>query len=454
MLQNEEKRPLLLAYLLLVIATIIWGGSWPLGRWLVSEDVGGETIPPLIIAVVRYFIVIWCFFALLKWREGSINFSLIKTDWKPLVLMGITSVTIYQIGYLIGEYYTAASDASLIVATNPIWVFILSGIFLREGLGRKKIIGGFLAFIGVMLVVGFSPNVDVPNRILGDLFILLAALGYSVYTVVYRNYINNFSSPEKPSSLYVITWVSFFGFLITTPIALVISPEYLNPQLYLQIPERIWYGVAYLAFLSTIGAYWFYLEGIKRLNASRASIFINLVPVFGVTFSVIFLGELIDPLIHISAFVLIASGVVLVNSNNLGNSISLTELKKKAKRLKKEIFTIYLISTDKRVSWWKRAILAIIIGYAISPIDLIPDFIPLLGYIDDLILVPAGIFIALKLIPKIVIDDARKKASVIVDQSIPIGKKTTAAIICIWVCGFLLLSLWIMNILTMRFIQS
>ncbi len=329
MSQSEEKGSPLFAYILLVIATIIWGGSWPLGRWLVSKDVGGETIPPLMIAVVRYFIVIWVFFVLLKWGEGTINFSLIKANWKPILIMGFCSVTIYQIGYLIGEYYTAASDASLIVATNPIWVFILSGIFLKEGLGIKKIFGGFLAFFGVMLVVGFSPNVDVPNRILGDLFILLAALGYSVYTVVYRSYMNSFSSLEKPSSLHVITWVSFFGFLITTPIALAISPEYLNPQLYLQIPERIWLGVAYLAFLSTIGAYWFYLEGIKRLNASRAAIFINLVPVFGVTFSVIFLGELINPLIHISAFLLISSGVVLVNSGKLGNSISLSTLKKK-----------------------------------------------------------------------------------------------------------------------------
>jgi drug/metabolite transporter (DMT)-like permease len=321
-LENEKKRSPLKAYFLLVIATIIWGGSWPLGRWLVSEDIGGETIPPLIIAVVRYFIVIWCFLVLLKWREGSLNFSLVKSNWKPIVLMGFTSVTIYQIGYLIGEYYTAASDASLIVASNPIWVFILAGIFLKEGLGIKKIMGGILAFLGVMLVVGFSPNIDVPNRILGDLYILMAALGYSVYTVVYRNYMNNFSSLEKPSSLFVISWVSFFGFLLTTPIALVLSPKYLNPLLYFQIPERIWYGVAYLAFLSTIGAYWFYLEGIKRLNASRAAIFINLVPVFGVTFSVIFLGELINPLIHFSAFLLISAGVVFVNSDTLGSSIS------------------------------------------------------------------------------------------------------------------------------------
>ena len=198
--QNEENRSELQSYVLLILATLIWGGSWPLGRWLVSEDVGGDTIPPLMIALVRYFLVIWLFFFLLRWREGSLNFSVVKEHWKPLTLMGLTSVTIYQIGYLYGEYYTAASDASLIVATNPIWVFILSGFFLGEGFGWKKAAGILLALGGVLLVIGFSPNENVPNRLLGDFFILFAALGYSAYTILYRNYMNGFDKPsDKPS---------------------------------------------------------------------------------------------------------------------------------------------------------------------------------------------------------------------------------------------------------------
>ena len=311
--QNIEKQNVLKSYILLIVATLIWGGSWPLGRWLVSEELGGETIPPLMIAIVRYFIVIWTFFLLLRWREGTINFSVVTKHWKPLFLMGLTSVTIYQIGFLYGESYTAASDASLIVATNPIWVFILSGLFLGEGFGWKKAVGVLLAFLGVLFVVGFSPNENVPDRFLGDLFILFAALGYSAYTIIYRNYMNGLAPSDKPTSLFVITWVSFFGFLITTPISLVINPEYLNPLQYLQIPDRIWLGVIYLSFLSTVGAYWFYLEAVKRLNASRAAIFINLVPVWGVSFSVLFIGELLDPVVHISAFLLISSGIYLAN---------------------------------------------------------------------------------------------------------------------------------------------
>ena len=312
--QSSEIKSPFLAYFFLIIATMIWGGSWPLGRWLVSEEVGGETIPPLIIGVIRYFIVILGFFIILKWREGTLNLSLVKEQWKLLVAMGVTSVTVYQIGYLLGEYYTAASDASLIVATNPIIVFLLSGFFLKEDVNVKKIIGVLLAFLGVLLIVGFSPNVTVPNRLLGDLFILFAAIGYGIYTVIYRYFMNGFAKySSKPSSLFVVTWASFFGFILITPVAILLSPEYLNPLLYLQIPTRIWYGVAYLAFLSTIIAYWLYLEAVKRLNATRASIFINLVPVFGVTLSALFLSEIIDPIVHSAAFLLIAFSVLIVN---------------------------------------------------------------------------------------------------------------------------------------------
>ena len=307
------------AYIFVIIAMIIWGGSWPLGRWMVSEDVGGETIPPLMIGVLRYFIVVIVFLVLLRIKEKSLNISRVKDEWKTLSWMGLTSVTIYQIGYLYGELNTAASDASLIVASNPIWVFILSGLFLDEGFSWKKITGVFVAFVGVLFIVGFSPNENVPNRLLGDLLILFAALGYSTYTVLYRHYINTFDKEnlkDKPSSLFVITWVSLFGFLFTFPIAIIVSPEYLNLSLYLQTPTRIWYGLAYLAFLSTILAYWLYLEAIKRLNASRTAIFVNLIPVFGVSFSAIFLNELIDPIVHSFSFLLIFFGIFLVNRAN------------------------------------------------------------------------------------------------------------------------------------------
>jgi len=311
--KNEE----LVAYILLIVTALIWGGTWPMGRWLVSEEVGGATIPPLMIAIIRYFMAIICFFIILKWKEGTVNWVFVKIHWKTIFIMGLLSVTIYQSGYLLGELFTSASDASIVVATNAVWVVILSSLFLKsEHFTWKKIFGSLLAFIAIILVVGFSPNLNVLNRLLGDFLVLGAALAYAIYTVISRYFINSTKSQPleyQPSSIWIMTWVSFFGFLITLPLALILSPEYLIFTTYLYIPNRIWVGILYLAFLSTVGAYTFYIEGIKRLDASRAAIFQSLVPLFGVLFSSIFLNEDFDILIYPISLLLVILGIGLVN---------------------------------------------------------------------------------------------------------------------------------------------
>ena len=311
------KKQEIVAYILMILTSIIWGGTWPLGRWLVSEEVGGATIPPFMIAVIRYFLAVICFFLILRFKQGTLNWQFAKEHWKILTLMGLLSVTIYQAGYLIGELLTSASDASIMVATNAVWVVILSSSFLKtERFAWRKMVGSLLAFIAVVIVVGFSPNVNVENRILGDIMILLGALAYAIYTVISRFFLNKTrenTESYQPSSIWIMTWVSLFGFLITTPIALIISPQFLIPASYLTIPPRVWIGISYLAFISTIGAYTFYLEGVKRLNASRAAIFQALVPLFGVLFSALFLQEAFDVFVYPFALFLVIVGIILVN---------------------------------------------------------------------------------------------------------------------------------------------
>lgn len=90
--------------------------------------------------------------------------------------------------------------------------------------------------------------------------------------------------------------------------------------------------------------------------------------------------------------------------------ISINSLKEKSKHLKTETYALYLAYRDPRVPWYAKVLIVMIIGYALSPIDLIPDFIPVLGYVDDLIIIPAGISLAIKMIPKEVLEEYREKA--------------------------------------------
>ncbi len=113
----------------------------------------------------------------------------------------------------------------------------------------------------------------------------------------------------------------------------------------------------------------------------------------------------------------------------------ITAWKQKARLLKTETHALYLAYKDPRVPRYAKAFMIAVIGYALSPIDLIPDFIPILGYIDDLIIIPAGVFLALKMIPREVLDECREKA-----KSEPISTKAK------WAVALVIISVWLLVI--------
>lgn len=106
--------------------------------------------------------------------------------------------------------------------------------------------------------------------------------------------------------------------------------------------------------------------------------------------------------------------------------------KQQAKLLKIEVYALHLAYRDPRVPWYARVFTACVVGYAFSPIDLIPDFIPIIGYLDDLILIPLGIKMALAMIPENVMSESREKAQEIIGQGKPINWVAAIIIVLIW----------------------
>ena len=279
----------------------LWGVAWPVGRLLAAN------LPPISIAVLRYAIVVPVLFAILWLRRTRLS---IRREWiVNLVAMGLLSTTLYQAFFLFGVKYAAASDDSLVIGVGPVLIAILASFVLNESLTRTKVLGLVSGLSGIAVISLLSPNTNVANRLLGVTLVFGGAATYALYTVLLRRFVsaNRVSHIElAPSSLSILAWISLFGWIFMIPFSLVESP-----WIYTWTTTS-WLGILYLALLSTVVGYFFYVEGVSKIGASKAAIFSNLVPVFGVISSILLLRENASPW-HGVSFLLILAGVVLVN---------------------------------------------------------------------------------------------------------------------------------------------
>ena len=123
----------------------------------------------------------------------------------------------------------------------------------------------------------------------------------------------------------------------------------------------------------------------------------------------------------------------------------LSELKQRARHLKADTYALYLAARDPRTPWYAKLLVAGIVAYAFSPIDLIPDFVPVIGYLDDLILIPIGIVLAIKLIPHQVLAECRVRANETVQNEKPVSRVAGAVIVMVWLISALLCFVWAYN---------
>jgi len=122
--------------------------------------------------------------------------------------------------------------------------------------------------------------------------------------------------------------------------------------------------------------------------------------------------------------------------------VVLEKLKQRARHLKAETFALYLAARDPRTPWYAKLLVAGIVAYAFSPIDLIPDFVPVLGYLDDLILIPLSITLAIKLVPHSVLTECRAQAQETIKNGKPVSRVAGAVIVVVWLVLAALCIVW------------
>jgi uncharacterized membrane protein YkvA (DUF1232 family) len=120
----------------------------------------------------------------------------------------------------------------------------------------------------------------------------------------------------------------------------------------------------------------------------------------------------------------------------------LENLKRRARSLKADTYALYLVARDPRTPWYAKVLVGAVVAYALSPIDLIPDFIPVIGYLDDLILLPLGIALAIRLVPDEVLAECRARAEASIGEDKPVNLVAAAIVVGVWILLASLFAVW------------
>ena len=122
------------------------------------------------------------------------------------------------------------------------------------------------------------------------------------------------------------------------------------------------------------------------------------------------------------------------------------QLKARAKALKADTYALYLAARHRDTPWYAKVFTACVAAYALSPIDLIPDFIPVLGYLDDLIIVPLGLAVAVRMVPPAVMCQCREQAREAMDSGKPVSRAGAAFIVLVWLAAIALVAFWVYEV--------
>src|SRR6267142_579979 len=120
----------------------------------------------------------------------------------------------------------------------------------------------------------------------------------------------------------------------------------------------------------------------------------------------------------------------------------LASLKQRARHLKSETLVLWFAARHPSTPWYAKLLIAGIAAYALSPIDLIPDFVPVLGYVDDLILIPLGIVLAIRMVPPPILEECRARAQKLIASGRPVSRIAAAVIVAVWIASGALCAVW------------
>src|SRR6056297_209669 len=249
---------------------------------------------------IRFILAAGLIWGIMLFR--GVNVHIPKSDWLPLLGIGLIGNVLYQWLFIVGIDLTLSANAAVMLGTIPIWIAIFSHLFTDEKMTRLKAIGVVLAFSGVAAIVGGGSNPIslVSDTFRGDLIIVCAAVTWAIFTIRSKQFLKRYSALQFSGIMTLI------GSVILTGLAF-FTAETTN---WVDVSLAAYGGMIYSGMLSIGLAYLIWNNGIVSVGPVKTSVYQNLVPVLGLFFGIILLNESLSPLQYIGAAIVV-TGIVM-----------------------------------------------------------------------------------------------------------------------------------------------
>lgn len=285
----DRKSP----YLLLVIATCLWGGNFVMGKVLVAE------IPPIILALLRWTVALTITLPLFG-KQILQHRNVFLKRWKTVVFLALTGVAGFNTVTYVAVQYTGSINAALMNSAAPIMIVILSMIFLGEKFSVQRGIGILISMAGVLWIIthGSWSALARLNFNRGDLWMLLAVALWAAYSIGVKKIAGQLPANALLALTIVITVI------VLIPIAM-FELTFQKP-----LPPHSWTGtiggILYIGIFASIIAFLSWNKAVTIIGPSRSANFLNLIPLFSAIFAILFTGE------HLAFFHLAGASLILL----------------------------------------------------------------------------------------------------------------------------------------------
>jgi drug/metabolite transporter (DMT)-like permease len=267
----------------------IWGVNFVVVKEVLNA------LDPLSLNALRFALAAAALWFLVR---GSTGPGLDPRDRARLAAVGVLGHVGYQVAFILGVNGTLAGNASLLLATAPVWTVLLSAAVGHERLNTTVVSGCAATLIGMALVVaGRGDDIGISRGTLeGDALMVLSAVLWSTYTVGASPLVSRYGA------LRVTAWTVWIG----TPILLLMGAPSISRIAWGEVPAGAWAGVAYSGILSVAVAYLLWYRGVERLGNARTAVYSNSVPVVALLAAWAWLGEIPTPFQLLGAAVILA----------------------------------------------------------------------------------------------------------------------------------------------------